>query len=263
MKLSLHRINIILWFLVRPSLYKQFFREIISFTKRTEHPTLQSNEESLKWCESIALDEENAIKKINPTWSFIDFNKRFPDLTDQGFEKIKAFDFNWGGQGNISLNFSIAHHLKATHIIETGVAYGWSSMSLLKAIDVQETGSLTSVDMPFWGTKHEDQIGCVVPNILKKYWTLIRLPDRDALPKVLNDNAKFDMCHYDSDKSYEGKIWALPKLWDKIKSGGVLICDDANDNLAFRDFCNEQNIEPIIAKTFDSQVVKYVGIAVK
>jgi len=71
------------------------------------------------------------------------------------------------------------------------------------------------------------------------------------------------MCHYDSDKSYEGKIWALPRLWKRIKSGGVLICDDANDNLAFRDFCNEQTIEPIIAKTFDSQVVKYVGIAVK
>jgi len=262
-KISLHRINIILWFLIRPCLYKQFFRELISFFKRKEHPTLQSNEESLKWCESIALDEENAIKKINPTWRFIDFNKRFPDLTAQGFEKIRSFDFNWGGQGNISLNYSIAHHLKATHIIETGVAYGWSSMSLLKAIDVQETGSLTSVDMPFWGTKHEDQIGCVVPQVLKNKWTLIRLPDRDALPKILNDNKKFDMCHYDSDKSYEGKTWALPKLWGKIKTGGVLICDDANDNLAFRDFFNEQTIEPIIAKTFDSQVVKYVGIAVK
>ena len=71
------------------------------------------------------------------------------------------------------------------------------------------------------------------------------------------------MCHYDSDKTYDGKTWALPKLWDMIKEGGVLICDDVNDNLAFRDFCEERNIDPIIAKTFDSQVVKYVGIAVK
>jgi hypothetical protein len=252
-----------MWFLLRPSLYKQFIREIITFIRRTEHPTLLQSRESLEWCEKFALDEENAIRKINPDWNLVDFNRKFPDLVDQGFVKIQSFDFNWGGQGNISLNYSIAHYLQATHVVETGVAYGWSSMSLLKSISEQKQGTLISVDMPFWGTKHENQIGCVVPPILKKYWSLIRLPDRDALPKILNNKRKFHMCHYDSDKTYDGKSWALPKLWDSIKSGGVLICDDVNDNLAFKDFCEERNIEPIIAKTFDSQVVKYVGIAVK
>ena len=55
----------------------------------------------------------------------------------------------------------------------------------------------------------------------------------------------------------------LPKLWGILREGGILICDDISDNLAFKDFCEQQSIEPIIAKTFDSQVVKYVGIAVK
>ena len=58
-------------------------------------------------------------------------------------------------------------------------------------------------------------------------------------------------------------MWALPKLWRMIKKRGVLICDDINDNLAFKHFCENQNIDPIVVETFDSQIVKYVGIAIK
>ena len=117
--------------------------------------------------------------------------------------------------------------------------------------------------MPFWGTKHEDKIGCVIPQEMRSKWRLIRLPDRDSIPKFVRQKSFFDLCHYDSDKSYNGKMWALPKLWRMIKKGGVLICDDINDNLAFKHFCESQNIEPIVVETFDSQIVKYVGIAIK
>ena len=47
------------------------------------------------------------------------------------------------------------------------------------------------------------------------------------------------------------------------KLGGILVCDDVNDNLAFKHFCESEKIHPVIVKTFDSQVQKYVGIAVK
>ena len=85
--------------------------------------------------------------------------------------------------------------------------------------------------MPFWGTKHEDKIGCVIPQEMRTKWRLIRLPDRDSIPKFVRQKFFFDLCHYDSDKSYNGKMWALPKLWRIIKKGGALICDDINDNL--------------------------------
>ena len=258
-----HRLKIILWFISKPSFYKQFVREIISFTKRKEHPSQSYSEESLLWCEKNAFDEKNALLQINPNWKFLDFNKEFPELVKDGFDIIKHFDFNWGGQGNISLNYSLAKYLNAEKILETGVAYGWSSMSLLFYLDSVKLGSLTSVDMPFWGTQHEKQISCVVPENLRKRWMLYRLPDRDAIPKIIKLNSSFDLCHYDSDKSYEGKMWALPKLWVAIKTGGILVCDDVNDNLAFKHFCESEKVHPVIVKTFDSQVQKYVGIAVK
>jgi hypothetical protein len=260
---SIHRIKILIWFLKRPVLYKQFLREIYSFFKRDIHPTLNRSKEALKWCEQYAVDEPTAISRINPNWEFIDFNKEFPDLVKQAFEVINSFEFNWGGQGNLSLNYNIANHLKAKRILETGVAYGWSALSLLKSIYDQDEGKLISIDMPFWGTKYENKVGCVIPENFKDRWTLIRRPDRDSIPKVLKNNVQFDMCHYDSDKSYKGKCWALPRLWKCLRDGGILLCDDINDNLAFKDFCYKHNIKPIIAKTFDSQVVKYVGIAVK
>lgn len=258
-----HRLKILIWFLVRPSLYKQFVREIFSFVKRKEHPTLSRSKGALAWCEENACDEKSALLKINSNWEYHDFNKEFPQLVEEGFEIIQRFDFNWGGQGNISLNYSLAKNLNARNIIETGVAYGWSSLCLLAYLKEFEEGSLISIDMPYWGTKHEDKIGCVIPQEMRSKWRLIRLPDRDSIPKFDTRKSSFDFCHYDSDKSYSGKMWALPKLWRLIKKGGVLICDDINDNLAFKHFCESQNIDPIIVETFDSQVQKYVGIAIK
>jgi len=261
--MSKHRIKILIWFLFRPSLYKQFIREIFSFFKRDEHPSLSYSKEAIHWCEENSCDEESALLRVNPSWKYHDFNKEFPLLVKDGFEIIKSFDFNWGGQGNISLNYSLAKNLNARNIIETGVAYGWSSLCLLTYLKECAEGCLVSIDMPFWGTEHEDKIGCVVPQEMRNKWRLIRLPDRDSIPKFVRQNSTFDLCHYDSDKTYSGKMWALPKLWIMIKKGGVLICDDINDNLAFKHFCESELIEPIIVKTFDSQVVKYVGVAVK
>lgn len=258
-----HRLRIFVWFLSRPSLYKQLMREIISFVKRKEHPTLSYSEEAVSWCIKSACDEEKALLRIDPSWNFLDFNQEFPKLVKDGFKVIESFNFNWGGQGNISLNYCLAKHLQAERILETGVAYGWSSLSILAYLNRMNRGSLVSIDMPFWGTQHEDKIGCVVPSSLRDRWKLIRLPDRDAIPALLKKNLSFDLCHYDSDKSYQGKIWALPRLWSTLREKGILVCDDINDNLAFKHFCESEMIDPIIVKTYDSQVQKFVGIALK
>ena len=263
LKFSKHRIQILVWFLKRPKFYRQFSRETLSYFKRKQHPTSYICEEAIKWCENNSVDEKTGLKSINPNWQFIDFNEKFPGLVNKAFKLINTLNFNWGGQGNLCLNYNIANLLDAKIILETGVAYGWSSLSLLKSLEERGEGSLTSIDMPFWGTNDEKMVGCAVPRELRKNWNLISLPDRDALPKLLKRNVLFDLCHYDSDKSYEGKSWALPRIWKHINKSGILVCDDISDNLAFRDFCNIHQINPIIVKTFDSQIEKYVGIAVK
>ena len=39
--------------------------------------------------------------------------------------------------------------------------------------------------------------------------------------------------------------------------------DDVSDNLAFKHFSEDVKVEPIVIKTFDTKVVKHVGVLVK
>jgi hypothetical protein len=79
---------------------------------------------------------------------------------------------------------------------------------------------------------------------LRPRWKLIRLPDRDVLPRVLRDWPVIDLAHYDSDKSERGRAFGYESLWSALRPGGFLISDDIHDNLAFRDFCEKVGRKP-------------------
>lgn len=261
---SKHRINILLWFARRPHLYKQFRREIFSFFRRKNHPTLDRSIEAEKWCESYGISVEDAFQKLFPSHQYMEVEDKFPRVMKNSHRVVTSTAFNWGGQGNISLNYNIAEATDASNVLETGVAYGWSTLSILLSLDSRQKGHLCSVDMPFMGFENEKDIGCVIPESLKnERWTLLRLPDREGLPKAFKNSAPFDFCHYDSDKTYGGKKWAYPKIWKNLRPGGILISDDISDNMAFKEFSDRIQIPPTIIKTFDTQVEKFVGLLVK
>jgi predicted O-methyltransferase YrrM len=106
-----------------------------------------------------------------------------------------------------------------------------------------------------WGVPYQKK--------LKSRWSLISQPDKDGLPKVFKQMPSIDVCHYDSDKSYEGKKWAFPEIWKHLKEDGLLISDDISDNMAFFEFAESVSSRPIVIKTFDTQVEKFVGILEK
>jgi len=261
---SKHRINILLWFARRPRLYKQFIREIFSFLRRKNHPTLDRSIEAEEWCESQGISVEDAFQELFSSYQYIEVEEKFPEVMNDSHRIVASKSFNWGGQGNVSLNYNIAEAIDASCILETGVAYGWSTLSILLSLDSRQKGHLCSVDMPFMGVENEEDIGCVIPESLKKdRWTLLRLPDREGLPEAIKNSAPFDFCHYDSDKSYSGKKWAYPKIWKALRPGGVLISDDISDNIAFKEFSDLIQVPPTIIKTFDTQVEKFVGLLIK
>src|SRR5690606_10627699 len=119
--------------------------------------------------------------------------------------------------------------LRVERVVETGVAYGWSSFAFLMSLRNRPNARLVSVDRPYPGL-HVDIIGLAIPPELKKQWTLYRESDRRGIPLALADIGEVDLVHYDSDKTYSGHRRSLPILWASIRSGGVLICDDAGDN---------------------------------
>ena len=54
-----------------------------------------------------------------------------------------------GGPGDLDLLFDTVRLTNATKVIETGVAYGWSSLAILHAMSLNKNGALISVDMPY------------------------------------------------------------------------------------------------------------------
>ena len=68
-----------------------------------------------------------------------------------------------------------------------------------------------------------------------------------------------DIAHYDSDKSYQGREFAYPIIWNALKPGGLFISDDIQDNMAFAHFVEESGLRYGVTETGG----KYVGIALK
>src|SRR6185295_5950908 len=217
--------------------------------------------EAEKWCKENAADTGSALHQIFPEIKtpVLNLESAFPQEFSYAHEKVKNTPYKMGGQGNIILLYNLCEHITAKYVIETGVAYGWSSLSILLSLAKRPGTSLTSTDMPYAKMGNEDYVGIVVPPELKSHWTLLRESDVSGLPKALKNQPYLDLVHYDSDKSYLGRMTSYPALYDKLRTGGVFISDDINDNLAFKHFCEQHQKRPVITQ-FEN---KYVGIFIK
>jgi len=157
---------------------------------------------------------------------------------------------------NAVLLYNLAEYLGATRVIETGVSMGESTLGSLTSLK-NRNGKLISTDIPL--PEEWVEPGALVPQELKQYWKLIQMPDRIALPKALQEMHEIDLCHYDSDKSYKGRMFAYPLLWNALRKDGSFVSDDIVDNYGFKDFCESSGLEPLITKRGDV----YVGLIVK
>lgn len=242
------------WFIQRPKMYGQIWQLFLRrfFLRNDRYKEF----ESIKWCESISTTEKDGFHQLFPDVDFENLNNRFPEIINSAIERVKSSPFEMGGAGALDLIYNITSITKVQAILETGVSYGWSSLAFLLALKDQ-SGRLFSIDMPYPKMGNEDFVGIAVPSELKKNWTLYNFPDRVGIPRAINNNkAKFDLIHYDSDKSYSGRKWAYPILWEALKTGGLFISDDIQDNIAFKEFCDQLNLKPTIVESQN----KFVGI---
>ena len=111
--------------------------------------------------------------------------------------------------------------------------------------------------MPYPEMGANRYVGSVVPDFLTENWRLHVGTDRKFLPMVFK--GKLDLFHYDSDKTYYGRLWSYRYIWTKAKSGFLLVSDDIQDNFAFKDFCDQNNLEPLVFKDGS----KYIGTVKK
>jgi predicted O-methyltransferase YrrM len=211
------------------------------------------------WCASCAVPVHGLVDLLPFELILRDPKVDHPAIFEAAKCRVEACPEKLGGAGNLSLLYSLAKALHARWVVETGVAYGWSSLALLLAIRGERGARLLSVDLPYLTMRNDDWVGVAVPPDLRAPWRLLRMADREGLPKAIQLVGTIDLAHYDSDKSPEGRLFGYNQIWRALRPGGVLVSDDVSDNLAFRDFSRRVERAPIVLK----QDRKYQGILIK
>lgn len=243
-------------YLKRPDLYPELRRKILKNTLNRNN-AFKGKERANQWAKSKASTQGEAIFRLFNIETSL-FKILYRDVLDHATQKEKDCPIKMGGPGALELIYYACEFTQAKNVIETGVAYGWSSLASLLSL-VKRNGNLYSSDMPYLGQNGDQYVGYVVPENLKENWNLFRFADKESLPKIFTQNQNFDVIHYDSDKSYDGMFWAYTLLYEHLRTGGVFISDDIGDNSAYQDFCEKNNIESTIIEMDD----KYVGVFIK
>lgn len=232
------KVENLVWYLKRP----KYWQHRLNIYKRKYLPNHDKIEDKIKgfeWCENNANNYESAFEKIGLKKNFYNLD---PKIIKIGKELEAKCPLKLGGGSHINLIYNSIIQLKAKKVIETGVAYGWSSLAILKGLSETTNGKLISVDMPYVNKKNEKYVGIVVPNFLRENWILLDQPDIPGIKNAIKkSDGEIDLCHYDSDKTWWGRDYAYPLLWNSLKPGGLFISDDINNNLYFSEFVKKKN----------------------
>jgi len=253
----------LIWFLRRPSLYREMLRRLSADVRRTEGDREKVRIERARagsWCEANADTFEDWSAAAGLNGKLVSFQESHPTEWRAALEKADSCPVRMGGSGHVDLLYNACLHLKPETVIETGVALGWSTLAILTALSEQGKGHLTSIDMPYPGRRGDRYVGCVVPDSLAARWTLVRGTDRDLLPGWVRNLGGLDLVHYDSDKSPEGRAFAFELLWPALRPGGMLISDDVQQNFGFQEFARGVSQRPWILRKPNGS---FAGVLIK
>ena len=153
----------------------------------------------------------------------------------------------------------LTRHLRPLRAVETGVARGIISRTLLEALERNGDGLLWSIDLPpppHLGPQRGREIGFVVPHALHDRWTLIAGSSRRRLRPLLADLGQVDLFIHDSLHSERNMRFELGAVWPTIRPGGAMLIDDVHRNAGFhRWMTNVSNAHITICLPDDDQAL--------
>ena len=175
-----------------------------------------------------------------------------PELADLTFRLHRQMEslppeapfgvFHNGDAVLAQLCYAIVRAMRSKNVAETGVCYGVTSAHLLAALEGNGEGQLYSIDLPPLGKNNDDYVGWLVPDELRNRWTLRRGTSRRLLGPMLKEMANIDLFVHDSLHTYKNMKMEFELVWPYLSSGGVLIADDIEGNLAFQEFAKRSDV---------------------
>lgn len=147
--------------------------------------------------------------------------------------------FNDGDAALVRAIWCLARHLHPLHVVETGVAHGFTSRFILDALARNGAGDLSSIDRPPLNPQMRSRIGIAVED--RSRWTLVAGTSRRRLPPLLAHLGCIGLFVHDSLHTAENLSFELGCAWQHLDPGGALVIDDIDTNRGFRAFTEEQS----------------------
>ena len=154
--------------------------------------------------------------------------------------------FRGGGVLELSCGkviYILTRLLRPERVLETGVANGASSCFILRAMERNGRGALTSIDIG--AEKGEGfvpgsrEIGWLVPENLRGRWKLEIGSSRELLLPALERTGKIDLFLHDSAHTCANMRFEYGAAWPFLSGGGCLVSDDIGFNEAFGEFTED------------------------
>jgi hypothetical protein len=143
--------------------------------------------------------------------------------------------------------YAATRHLQPEEVVETGVARGITSRVILEGLRRNGTGRLHSIDLPPLAEGWHTEAGSAVPLEMRHDWDYRRGASRRVLPLMFQELGDIALFVHDSLHSYANMAWELGLAWRHLLPGGLILCDDVEDNCAFEDFVADKG-EWIVGK---------------
>ena len=253
------KLRVYFYYLITPKSRKFFFiliyRKFLNFfkfNKNLEKKSFLVN----SWCYKKKILEKNFYMKIGfkKTENFFQKHRSFYLMAKL---KEKNLVYKMGGMAHLNLIYNLIKCYNPKQILETGVAFGWSTLAII--LSKSQKSNLISIDLSYPTKSSYKLVGMAIPSNLKKKFTLLSGIDYEYLYKFVINKKKFDFIHYDSDKSYLGRKKNYNLIWKILNKNGCFISDDISDNSAFYEFVTKKKLKYYILK-FNR---KYIGIVYK
>ncbi len=186
---------------------------------------------------------------------------RIRDLKNQFHKKVmfrKRMDeareylgHSSGGMGKdaCTLLYILCRIIKPRIVIETGVANGFSTASILQALEDNQAGKHYSIEL-----HHKEivtipvgkELGWVIPEHLKHRWHLKLGESLKVLPCLLKELGTTDIFLHDSRHTYRTMMKEYTIMWPYLHKGALLLSHDVKFNDAFLDFSDKVGYTPVV-----------------
>jgi hypothetical protein len=197
----------------------------------------------------------------------------FPDFWSHLIKRLAAMGLQagrgrYGGwdDGDAALvraAWCLAHHLRPQVAVETGVARGFTTAAILRALAENDSGHLFSIDLPPLAERRlGSQTGAATLDEDTSRWTLLSGSSRKVLPRLLRDLDCVELFIHDSMHTTRNVTFELEQIWPALANGGAMLVDDLHRNAAFRLFVRAHpESHSVVLRADDNRAV--IGCVIK